>query len=127
LPARGLDAYLRSILNGFPRSVRMSNFEERERAYETKFARDLEASFLARTRAHYQAGLWAAGLMGKSDAEAEAYAEAVRIEDFHGKGARAAAAKIEADLEGRVSGAEIDAKIAELRAQAERDLRGTKA
>jgi hypothetical protein len=104
----------------------MSTFDERERGFETKFARDMEAAFIARTRAHYQAGLWAAEMLGKTGAEAEAYAEAVRVEDFHGKGTRAAAEKIERDLEGRMSAKEIDAKIAELRAQAERDMRGRK-
>ncbi|CAN5682133.1 DUF1476 domain-containing protein [soil metagenome] len=101
----------------------MDTFKDREKGFEAKFAHDMELTFLARVRSHYQAGLWAAGMLGKKGDEAHAYAEAVRIEDFKGSSARAVAARIRRDLEGRVSDAEIDAKIAALRAEAERELR----
>jgi hypothetical protein len=52
----------------------MDAMDERERAYESKFAHDEEMKFRAMARCNRLAGLWAAGLLGKSGEEAEAYA-----------------------------------------------------
>jgi len=55
----------------------MSSFSDREKAYENKFAHDAELRFKAQARRNKALGLWAASLLGKTGAEAEAYAAEV--------------------------------------------------
>jgi hypothetical protein len=55
----------------------MTTFDKRKDAYESKFARDEELRFKATARRNKLLGLWAAGKLGKSGAEAEAYAREV--------------------------------------------------
>ena len=52
----------------------MTTFDDRERAFETKFAHDEELRFRVIARRNRLLGGWAARLMGLSDAEADAYA-----------------------------------------------------
>ena len=49
----------------------MSQFDDRERAFETKFARDEEMQFRIIARRNRLLGEWAARLMGLSDVESE--------------------------------------------------------
>ena len=60
----------------------MSQFDDRERAFETKFARDEEMQFRIIARRNRLLGEWAAGLMGLSEAETDAYAKDVVRADF---------------------------------------------
>ena len=53
----------------------MTTFDKREDAYEAKFARDEELRFKAEARRNKLLGLWAAEKLGKSGADAEAYAK----------------------------------------------------
>ena len=62
----------------------MTTFDERENAFESKYAHDAEMQFKADARRNKLLGLWAAGLMGKSEAEATAYAAEVVKSDFDG-------------------------------------------
>lgn len=100
----------------------MSTFDDRERAFETKFAHDQEMQFKAVSRRNRLAGLWAAGLLGKSGAEAEAYAMEVIKADFEEAGDEDVIRKLAADLGGRADAAAIRAKLAELLAQAKASL-----
>jgi len=102
----------------------MDTFKEREKGYENKYAHDLEVAYLARVRAHYQAGLWAAAMLGKTGEDAEAYAQDIRMEDIRGHGPRAVAERLEAELGNRARPGEVDAKIRDLRQSAERALKG---
>ncbi len=43
----------------------MTTFNDRENAFETKFAFDAEMQFKAEARRNKLLGLWAAGLMGR--------------------------------------------------------------
>jgi hypothetical protein len=52
----------------------MSQFEDRERAFEAKFAKEREAEFRAVARRNKLLGLWAAELMRLKGEEANAYA-----------------------------------------------------
>ena len=52
----------------------MSTFEDRENAFENKFAHDAEMQFKAEARRNKLLGIWAAELMGKSGDAADAYA-----------------------------------------------------
>ena len=92
----------------------MPTFEDRENAFENKFARDSEMQFRAEARRNKLTGLWAAALMGKSDAEAAAYSLEVVSADFEEAGSEDVVRKLVADLAGKASAEEVRAKLAEL-------------
>lgn len=77
----------------------MPSFEERERAYENKFAHDAELRFKAQARRNKLLGLWAAGVMGKTGADAEAYAQEVVRADLEEAGEEDVFRKIRADFD----------------------------
>ena len=52
----------------------MTLFDEREHAFEAKLAHDEELKFKARARRDKRLGLWAAGKLGKTGAEADDFA-----------------------------------------------------
>ncbi len=60
----------------------MTSIQDREKAFEAKFALDEELRFKAEARRNKLVGLWAAGLLGKTDGDAEAYARDVVAADF---------------------------------------------
>jgi hypothetical protein len=60
----------------------MSTFDERKDAFENLFAHDEALKFKAVSRRNKQLGLWAAGLLGKTGADADAYATEVIVADF---------------------------------------------
>jgi hypothetical protein len=64
----------------------MTTFDERERSFEKKFEHDQELQFKVKARRNKMLGLWAAGLLGKSGADAEAYAKEVVMADFEKPG-----------------------------------------
>ena len=64
----------------------MTTFDDREKALENVFSHDMELQFKARARKNKMLGLWAAGLLGKSGAEAEAYARDIVMADFEKPG-----------------------------------------
>jgi len=64
----------------------MTTFDDREKAHEGKFSHDMELQFKARARKNKMLGLWAAGLMAKSGADAEAYAREIVMADFEKPG-----------------------------------------
>jgi hypothetical protein len=53
----------------------MTQFDDRERAFETKYARDEEMQFRVLARRNRLLGEWAAGLMDLTAAETDAYAD----------------------------------------------------
>jgi hypothetical protein len=84
----------------------MSTFDDRERAFETKYARDQEMQFRVVARRNKLLGAWAAGLMGLSEAEADAYAKDVIRADFEEAGDEDVVRKLLGDLTS--AGVEID-------------------
>ena len=92
----------------------MSTFDDRENAFESKFAHDAEMQFRAEARRNKLVGLWAAGLLGKADDEAAAYAIEVVSADFEEAGIEDVVRKVAADLAGKATADEIRAKMAEL-------------
>jgi len=64
----------------------MTTFDKRKDAFESKFAHDAELQFKAEARRDKLLGLWAAGLLGKTGADAEAYAKEVVAAEFGRKG-----------------------------------------
>ena len=77
----------------------MGVFDGRRRGQETKFHLDQELEFKAQARRAKLVGLWAAGLMGLSGGEADAYAKSVVIADLEEAGIEDLFRKIRADLD----------------------------
>ena len=92
----------------------MPSFDDRENAFESKFAHDSEMQFRAEARRNKLVGLWAAALLGKSDDEATAYAMRVVSADFEEAGIEDVVRKLVADLGDKASAEVIRAKMAEM-------------
>ncbi|VDC30645.1 DUF1476 domain-containing protein [Pseudogemmobacter humi] len=90
----------------------MTTFDDRENAFEAKFAHDSEMQFKAEARCNKLVGLWAAGLLGKTGDEANAYAMEVVAADFEEAGNEDVVRKLAADLAGKATADEIRAKLA---------------
>ena len=76
----------------------MTQFDDRERAFETKFAHDEEMKFRIIARRNRLLGEWAARQMGLSEAEAESYAKDVVRADFEEAGDNDVIRKVLGDL-----------------------------
>ena len=76
----------------------MSTFDDRERAFEAKYARDEEMQFRILARRKRLLGEWAARLMGLNEAEAEGYAKDVIRSDFEEAGEDDVVRKVLGDL-----------------------------
>lgn len=100
----------------------MTTFDDRERAFESKFAHDADMQFRAEARCNKLLGLWAAGLLGKTGDDAKAYAMTVVQADFEEAGTEDVVRKVAADLAGHASADDIRAKLAELLPQAKSQL-----
>lgn len=100
----------------------MSTFDDRENAFENKYAHDAEMQFKAEARRNKLLGLWAAGLMGKSGDAAAEYAKEVVKADFEEAGHEDVVRKVSGDLDGKASDDEIRAKMAELLVEAKAQI-----
>ena len=96
----------------------MSTFDDRQQAFEAKFAHDAEMQFKAEARRNKLLGLWAAELMGKSGDEAAAYAIEVVKSDFEEAGDEDVFRKLSGDLGDLADAATIRSKMAALMAEA---------
>lgn len=76
----------------------MTDFNDRERAEEAKFAHDEEMHFRIHARRNRLLGQWAAERMGLSAVEAEAYAKGVVQADFEEAGDEDVIRKLLGDL-----------------------------
>ncbi len=91
----------------------MTTFNDRKDAFESKFAHDEELRFKAMARRNKLLGLWAAEKLGKSGAEADAYAKSVILADFEEAGDGDVLRKVAGDLQaGGVAHAEGDIRRA---------------
>ena len=79
----------------------MSQFKDRENAFENKFAHDAEMQFKAMARRNKLLGLWAAELMGMQGDEAADYAKAVVKADFEEAGDEDVYRKVKGDLDAK--------------------------
>lgn len=77
----------------------MANMDERKDAFEKKFAHDEELKFKAMARRNKLLGLWAAEKLGKTGADAEAYAKEVVMADFEEVGEEDVFRKIRGDFD----------------------------
>ena len=76
----------------------MTQFDDRERAYEAKFAHDEEMNFRIVARRNRLVGEWAARLMGLSEEETASYAKDVVRSDFESAGDDDIVRKVLGDL-----------------------------
>ena len=91
----------------------MTDFNDRERAEESKFAHDEEMHFRVHARRNRLVGQWAAERMGLSSVEAEAYAKGVVQADFEESGDEDVVRKLLGDLvHAGVDVSEADVRIA---------------
>ena len=84
----------------------MTTFDDRERAFETKFARDEEMAFRVVARRNKLLGAWAAGLMKLTPEESDAYSKAVVQAEFEEAGDEDVVRKLLGDL--IAAGVEVD-------------------
>ncbi|MBV2361091.1 DUF1476 domain-containing protein [Thalassococcus sp. CAU 1522] len=92
----------------------MTTFDDRESAFENKFAHDEEMKFKAEARRNKLLGLWAAELLGKSGDDAAAYAREVVKADFEEAGHEDVVRKVAGDLGDKSTPDQIRAKMDEL-------------
>jgi hypothetical protein len=80
------------------KGIPMSSFDDRERAEEARYAMDQQSQMRVTARRNKLLGLWAAGLMGVSGADAETYAKSVVVADLEEAGDGDVIRKVLADL-----------------------------
>ena len=104
----------------------MSNFEERQRGEEAKFAHDAQLRFRAEARRNKHLAHWASAELGVTEPDAIAnYVAEVIAADMTESGHENVVRKIKADFNaGSVATgeAEIRAKISEFEAQARQEI-----
>lgn len=89
----------------------MSIFDDRETAFENKFAHDAELRFRAEARAVKIMAHWAAEILGKSEAEKNRYVPEVIAHDFRAAGHDAVVHKLVGDLGGQADEAAVRARF----------------
>jgi len=77
----------------------MTSFNDREKAYEKKFAHDAELKFKASARRNKLLGQWAAEKMGMTGDEADNYAKGVVLADLEEPGEEDVYRKIRGDFD----------------------------
>ena len=100
----------------------MTTFDDRENAFESKYAHDAEMQFKAEARRNKLLGLWAAELLGKSGDAADEYAKEVVRADFEEAGHDDVVRKLVGDLGGLADEATVREKLAELQAEAKAQI-----
>ncbi|MEO1729920.1 MAG: DUF1476 domain-containing protein [Pseudomonadota bacterium] len=103
----------------------MTDFKDRERAEEAKFAMDGETAFKIAARRNRLLGEWAAGLMNLTEEETDAYKKSVVQADFEEAGDEDVVRKLLGDLtasDTNVSESDIRTKLDEMAIEAKRQL-----
>ena len=96
----------------------MSTFDDRQNAFEAKFAHDSEMQFRAEARRNKLLGLWASEKLGKTGDDADAYAKEVVKADFEEAGDEDVYRKLAGDLGDKATEAEIRAEMSAKMAEA---------
>ncbi|MGN6466854.1 MAG: DUF1476 domain-containing protein [Rhizobiaceae bacterium] len=103
----------------------MTGIEDREKGFERKFAFDEELRFRATARRNKLFGLWVAEKLGKSGADADAYAKTVVVADLAEAGDQDVIRKVQTDLGGAgisLSDGELKLRLIDLMAEAIRQV-----
>ena len=93
----------------------MTTFDDREKAFESMYARDQELQFKVIARRNRLLGMWAARKMGLTEAEADSYARDVIRADFEEAGDEDVVRKLMGDL----TSAGVEVSDSEIRQQLE--------
>lgn len=104
----------------------MSSFDDREKGFEAKFARDQDSEFRVSARRNRLLGEWAGRLMGLEDENLDNYAKAVVKSDFEQPGDEDVFRKVFGDVSGAglsTSEGEVRRKMDELMAEAREQIR----
>ena len=88
------------------KAMQMTQFDDRERAYEAKFAHDEEMNFRIVARRNRLVGQWATRKMSLSEEETATYAKDVVRADFESAGDDDVVRKVHGDL--TAAGVEVD-------------------
>ena len=103
----------------------MTDFKDRQRGEEAKFAMDADTAFRVAARRNRLLGRWAAEKMGLTPEETEAYAKEVVLADFEEVGDEDVIRKVLGDLTSagcEVDEAQIRSMIEEKNVEAKRQL-----
>ena len=96
-----------------------TTFDKREEGFEKQFAHDEELRFKAIARRNKMLGLWAAGILGKSGPDAEAYAKDIVMADFEKAGDNDVLHKLIKDLQTKgITEQQIRTRMTELLTEA---------
>ena len=100
----------------------MSTFDDRENAFENKFAHDAQMQFRAEARRNRLLGQWAAEKLGKTGEDADAYVKEVIKSDFEEAGDEDVYRKVSGDLADLATESEIRTRMAELTVEAKAQI-----
>lgn len=103
----------------------MTTFDDREKAYEKKFALDQDLKFRAESRRNKALAEWAAEKLGITGGDVEEYVKAVRKADLAEKGDDDVVRKVRQDFADKgvaIDEAEIRNKLGEFLAKAVTDI-----
>jgi hypothetical protein len=107
----------------------MTTFDNREKAYEAKFALDQDLKFKAESRRNKMLAEWAAAKLGITGAALEDYVKAVRKADLAEKGDDDVFRKVKQDFVDKgvaITDAEIRAAMGEFLGTAVKDIEASK-
>ncbi len=79
----------------------MNTFDDRKKAYESKFAHDADLKFKAEARRNKMIAEWAGARLGMTEAEIADYVKVVRKADFEEAGDDDVFRKVRADLDAK--------------------------
>jgi hypothetical protein len=119
------DVAVQQSKNGRVWENEMTTYDNREKAFENKFARDGDLKFKAESRRNKALAEWAAGKLGITGDAVADYVKAVRKADLEEKGDDDVIRKVQKDFAEKgvtVSDAEIKDKMIEFLAKAVSDI-----
>jgi hypothetical protein len=101
----------------------MNNFNDREKAFEKKFANDQEAEFKISARRNKLLGAWVADILTLNEEQKKNYITEVIKSDFQEAGDQDVFKKIKKDLEGKnIQDTEIRQKMSEFLEAAKKEV-----
>lgn len=107
----------------------MSTFNNREKAFENKFAHDADLKFKAESRRNKMLAEWAGAKMGLTGSALEDYVKAVRKADLQEAGDNDVFRKLKADLDAKgvgVSDADLSKQMGEFLAKAVAEIEASR-
>jgi hypothetical protein len=107
----------------------MTTFDDREKAFEKKFAHDADLKFKAESRRNKYLAEWAASKLGITGPAVEDYVKVVRKADLASKGDEDVFARLKADFAAKgvkIADAELRKQMTDFLAKAVAEVESTK-